>query len=178
MLKTLVIPVLFLVAAFSLRAETSVAGVTFKAPGSWQTVTPNSPMRVAQWTIPARKSGTDAGEVVLFYFGAGQGGDAQSNVQRWLKTMAAPTGGRAEGEMKERTVDGMKVTEVVAYGTYASGMPMAGVPPVPKPDYGLAGVIIEGPQGNLFVRLIGPEPLVKAQLANFRQFVDSAKTAK
>lgn len=178
MLKTLVIPVLFLAAALSLQAETSVAGVTFKSHGSWQSATPTSAMRAAQWTIPPRKSGTDSGEVVLFYFGAGQGGDAQSNVQRWLKTMSAPTGGRAEGEMKERTVSGMKVTEVVVYGTYASGMPMSGVPPMPKAGYGLVGVIIEGPQGNLFIRLIGPEALVKAQLPAFRQFIDSAKVAK
>lgn len=175
MLKKLFIPLLFLVTAIPLQAQTTVAGLTFKAPSSWQTAVPSSPMRAAQWNIPAKGQDSDAGEVVLFYFGAGQGGDAASNVQRWLKTLTGATGGKVEGEIKERKVSGLKVTEVVAYGTYASGMPMAAVPPVPKPNYGLAGVIIEGPQGNVFVRLVGPEALVKAQLPAFRQFVDSAK---
>lgn len=178
MLTKLVIPVLILAATLSLRAETSVAGLTLKAPSSWENVTPSSTLRAAQWVVPASKSGTEAGEVVLFYFGAGQGGDAKSNVQRWLKTLTTPTGTPATGETSERKVGNFKVTEVLAYGTYASGMPMAGVPPVPKTNYGLVGVILEGPQGNLYFRFTGPELLVKAQLAAFRQFIDSAKAAK
>jgi hypothetical protein len=160
------------------QPEFKVADVQFVAPSSWSSETPASNMRAAQWSIhPLRKSEA-AGEVVVFYFGLGQGGDAEANIQRWLGTMTTPKGGPVNGDVQKRTVNGLKVTEVTAYGTYASGMPMAGVPPVPKLNFGLVGAVIEGPQGNLFVRMTGPDRLVKAELPSFQKFIDSAKTAK
>lgn len=175
MLNRFVFLWVFLVAIISLHADTTVAGVGFQAPSRWSAVTPTNVARAGQWLIAPNKKGEDAAEVVMFYFGKGQGGDAKSSVDRWLHAMSNAQGDHPAGEVKERVISKWNVTEVIAYGTYTSPVPMPGVPPIPKPDYGLAGVVLEGPQGNIFIRLTGPETLVKANLTSFRQFVDSAK---
>jgi hypothetical protein len=36
---------------------------------------------------------------------------------------------------------------------------------MPKPDYALAGAILESTRGNIFVRMTGPRELVKKDLA-------------
>lgn len=155
-----------------------IAGVALaKVPQGWQTAPPKNKMRAAQWIIPpAGESGT-AGEVVIFYFGPGQGGAAKDNIERWKRRMTAADGGPVQGEVSQRDVAGMKVTELIAFGTYAAGMPMPGFKPELRPDYGLVGVVLEGAQGNLFIRLTGPKTLVEAQLPAFQKWIDEAKKA-
>jgi hypothetical protein len=48
-------------------------------------------MRRAQYKVPGPAG---AGECVVFYFGPGQGGDAQSNAERWASQFTQP-GGRS-----------------------------------------------------------------------------------
>jgi hypothetical protein len=176
--KNVLFFLLWVLACVPLVAENAPVGLTYDSPSRWQTAAPLNPFRVAQWSIPAWSRDADAGEVVVFYFGRGQGGDAASNISRWQRTLSTPEGAKAEVELKERNVAGMKVSEVVAYGIYSSAVPMAGVPPVPKPGYGLAGAVVETPQGDVFVRMVGPEKLVKSNLATFRQLVDSIRMPK
>lgn len=162
----------------ALRAEHSVAGLTFQAPSHWQSVTPSSPMRLAQWSVASSRA-KEPGEAAVFYFGNGQGGDTASNVQRWLRSISTPEGGRVDGVVTEKTSVGkLKVTEVVAYGTYTGGIPTQGAPPILKPGFGLVGVIVEGPQGNVFFRFTGPESVVKANLASIRELVSSVRVVK
>ena len=52
---------------------------------------------------------------------------------------------------------------------------LPGVPPVPKPNYGLLGAVIENPQGNLYWRFTGPEPLITASIPLFNKIIDSVK---
>jgi hypothetical protein len=164
--------------AVSPLGAVEVAGLDLAPPAKWESVAPSSSMRVAQWQVPPGKGKGDPGEAVIFYFGPGQGGDAPSNVNRWLSTLTLPSGGAVKGDVQTRKIQGINVTQVTAYGTYASGMPGAGLPPVPKRGYGLSGAILEGPQGSVFIRFTGPEALVKANLPAFTKFVDSAKPAK
>jgi hypothetical protein len=42
---------------------------------------------------------------------------------------------------------------------------MPGGATTPKPDYALAGAILESTRGNIFVRMTGPRELVKKDLA-------------
>ena len=64
------------------------------------------------------------------------------------------------------------MTYVQAEGTYLSGMP--GGPTTPKPDYGLAGAILESPEGNIFVRMTGPRELMKKTFPVFKKMIESA----
>jgi len=161
----------------------TVAGVTFApAPKNWSPVKPANQMRAAQWTVAPPKPEKDApelapGEVVVFYFGPGQGGGPKDNLERWRRLMTAPDGSQVQGEASQRDVAGMRVHEIVLYGTYAAGMPRPGFKPTLKPNQGFVGVVIETSEGNVFLRFTGPKELVKAQLADFEKWLDTAKKA-
>jgi len=168
--------------AFAAGAEeVEVAGLSLQAPSTWQVVPPASVMRAAQWKIGGRGDGTDpSGEVVAFFFGPGAGGDAKANVARWSTTMTTPQGAPAAGQTTTRKIGpngSIAVTELAIYGTYANTMAAPGLPAVPLPNYGLVGVILDYPGGPLFLRLTGPEALVRRQLGVFTKFVNSAKSA-
>jgi hypothetical protein len=45
---------------------------------------------------------------------------------------------------------------------------------MPKPDYALAGAILESTRGNIFVRMTGPRELVKKTLPAFKKMIESA----
>lgn len=155
-----------------------VAGAQLAAvPKGWKSAPPKNKMRAAQWTIPAAEKGGAAGEVVIFYFGPGQGGGAKDNIERWQRRMTAADGGEVKGDVSQRDVAGMRVTELIAYGTYAAGMPMPGFKPEQRTNYGLVGVVLEASGGNIFIRMTGPKALVDAQLPAFQKWIDGTKKA-
>ena len=78
---------LILTSGMFLMAE-SASGVKWKAPAAWKNQG-DRPMRAATYT-----TGGDAepGEVAVFYFGPGQGGGVQANIDRWIGQFPAKTG--------------------------------------------------------------------------------------
>jgi hypothetical protein len=153
-------------------------GLQFIMPGRWIVQTPPDSVRAGQWRIPASRgavAGPDDGELVVFYFGPGLGGTAQENIDGWRTAVRDASGNPAAGEVTTRQAGGFKITELAAAGAYRDPAPMAGLPPVMRPGYELAGAVLEGPKGSLYWRLTGPEPLVTAALPLFRQAIDSVK---
>jgi hypothetical protein len=162
----------FAVAATGLHAETTeikVGAFTFSAPEGWRQVQPPSPMRKAQLEI-AR--GPDKAEVTFFHFGAGQGGTTEENVARWY--------GQFPGSEKNRITENVqvgpvKITFAMTDGTFSSGMP--GGPTTPLPGYALCGAILESAEGSVFVKMTGPDAVVKASTEAFKKMVsDAAKS--
>lgn len=139
----------------------STGGITWTVPSSWARGQ-GRPMRVATYEVPASK-GVEAGECAVFYFGRGQGGELDANVQRWAgQFKEKPTPKR-----ERRTVAGMPVTRVDVEGTYLN--PGGGMMQSQgeKPGYRLLGAIVEGPEGNVFFKLTGPKATVDAAEAAF-----------
>jgi hypothetical protein len=157
----------------ALAAPFQLAGLNFQFPDTWQSQPPSSSMRQGQWSVAPIRPGQDAGELTAFFFGTGQGGDVPSNINRWLRSLTQPDGSPVTGETTTRVVGGIAITQVEAYGTFASGMP--GQPATPKPAYGLLGAILEGPQGRVFFKLTGPAELVRSQREPFTKAIDSVK---
>lgn len=161
-----------LLSALTLRAEDpatfDVAGLTFTRPAEWKWVEVSSPMRKAQLKVPLANS-EKAADIIFFHFGPGQGGDAQANAQRWLGQFKS-----AEGASKIEPLDvrGTKVTLVSTEGTFSSGMP--GGPAAPLENQALLGAIVEGAQGNVFVKMTGPAELVKSSRERFLTFITTA----
>lgn len=148
------------------------SGLTWTAPEGWVAVEPSSPMRKAQYRVAG--DGGEA-ELVVFYFGPGEGGDAQSNAERWASQFA-PAAGTEPGEhlkMSELDVEGIAVTMVEVRGTYSGGMVMGGGAPTPQPGFMLLGAIAKGPDANWFFKLTGPEATVDGQRDTFDAFVRS-----
>src|SRR2546430_9646180 len=98
-------------------------------------------MRKAQLKIPG-KDKNDSAEVVFYYFGEGGAGGTQANVNRWLSQFQEPRD-KINAKSEEVTIGKRKVTFVQAEGTYMSGMPGGGAPPVPQPNSMLLGAIMD-----------------------------------
>jgi hypothetical protein len=150
-----------------------VSEFTFTRPVSWDWVEVGaSSMRKAQLKILGKEK-NEIAEVVFYYFGEGGAGGTQANVNRWFGQFQEPRD-KINAKSEEVTIGKHKVTFVQAEGTYLSGMPGGGSPPVPQPNSMLLGVILEGEQGSVFVKLTGPVNLVKASQGSLKKMVRSA----
>lgn len=142
----------------------------WQAPNDWAEEEPSSPMRRAQYRVPG--PGGDA-ELVVFYFGPGQGGDALANAQRWAGQFRQTDGSDSVEAMttSARKVGDTPVMMVEVGGVYTGGMSGAGE----SADYHLLGAIAEGPDANWFFKLTGPESTVEAQRTGFDDLVASLR---
>ncbi len=161
--------VLFLVA--SLFAG-SVAGLKWTTPTGWKTEGAR-PMRAATYTIPPLVGDTASAECVVYFFGPGQGGNVEANLDRWKGQMLDSAGKPADAKIAKRTIHGLPVTTIDTSGSYAGmGGPMTSSKSVQN-NYRLLGAIVEGPSGDVFVKLTGPAKTVAASQTKFEQLLDS-----
>lgn len=171
-MRTSVVAAFLLSAAVALSAEPLKVGpFAFVVPSGWKSVAPSSPMRKAQLEIA---KGSEKAEVTFFHFDAGQGGSVTDNVTRWFNQFPG-----SEGKQKTETLQAgsVKVTFATTEGTFDSGMP--GGHTTPKSGYALYGAILESSTGNVFVKMTGPEALVKASGDAFKKMVtDAAKASE
>ena len=143
-----------------------VGAFTFPVPEGWKAVTPSSSMRKAQLEIA---QGSDKAEVTFFQFGAGQGGSVAENVARWFAQFPGSDDKRKTENVQAGPV---KITYVTTEGTFSSGMP--GGPTTPMTGYALCGAILESPDGNVFIKMTGPEAVVKSSTEAFKKMVSEA----
>lgn len=158
------------------RAED--AGLRYTVPQSWQRVPAPSDMRAAQYRIPGATPEADA-EVVLFFFGPGQGGTTEANLERWYGQFTQPDGrpSKDAAVVTVRTVNGLKVTTVDLRGTYRAQM-RPGEGGGPKPDTRMLAAAIEGPGGPWFLRIVGPAATIDGVAADFNQTLLSLEAHK
>ena len=148
-------------------------GLRWTMPATWKKESPSSPMRRAQYGIPG--PGGD-GECAVFYFGPGQGGDAQSNITRWAEQFRTADDKPVGTAFKTRkiTVGDLVVTLAEVSGTYVGGMGGAATGP-PRPNQMMLAAIVEGPDANWFFRALGPKATMESQRAAFEQMIRSIK---
>ena len=149
-------------------AKFTVGAFDFQRPGAWAWVPVSSPMRKAQLKIPGA-SADSAADITFFHFGAGGGGGAQANIQRWLGQFQSAEGA---SKVEPQEIGGAKVTLVSTEGTFSSGMP--GGPSTPLTGQALLGAIIEHAEGDVFVKMTGPAALVKDSRKQFLDFLSAA----
>lgn len=145
----------------------SASGVKWKAPATWK-AQGERPMRVATYTIPAAAGDKDGGELAIFYFGPGQGGGVQANIERWEGQFSQKTGAP---KTSKSTVAGMAVTSVDVLGTYALSAGPMSPEKVNKPGYRMLGSIVEAPKGAVFFKFTGPAKTVTANEAAFNAMI-------
>ena len=116
------------------------------------------------YKIAEIKEGLDAD---FYYFGKGQGGSVQANVERWK--------GQFEGGPNEvesaKLADG-KIDFLHLEGTFLSGPPFA--KKMPNKGYAMLGAIIAHEDGPVFVKLTGPKDEVAKAIVAFKVLVESA----
>ena len=153
-------------------AKFAVGAFTFTRPAEWKSIEPTSPMRKAQLQIPGKDGGKPA-DITFFFFGEGNGGGVEPNVQRWLGQIA---GNPDTNKVEAQDFNGVKVTIVSAEGTLKAA-PMAGITEE-LPEAALLGAILEHTDGAVFVKMTGPAALVKASRKQFLGLVKSATEKK
>jgi hypothetical protein len=153
-------------------AKFTVGAYEFSRPADWKWVQPISAMRKAQLQVPGKDGGKPA-DITFFFFGEGNGGGIEPNVQRWFGQFAGkPEANKVETE----NFDGVKVTIVSTEGTMKAS-PMAGIAEE-QPDAALLGAIVEHAEGAVFVKMTGPAALVKGSRDKFLALVKSATGKK
>ncbi len=160
---------LSLVTLVSLAAAESAGGVRWTAPAGWKPEA-ERPMRAATYRVPAAAGDQEDGECAVFYFGPGQGGGVDANMQRWVGQFEQQQG---PPQTRKQTINGLPVTTIDLAGSYTgAGGPMATVKTA-KPGYRLLGGIVEAPQGAVFFKFTGPAKTVAAQQAAFQKMLNS-----
>lgn len=150
----------------ALLAPLTIDGLSATPPGDWKSETPTSSMRKAQFSIG------DA-ELAIFFFGEGQGGDAEANVERW-KTLfenAKPP------KVTNFKVKDVKVTYFDISGTYLfKARPVdPNLTAEKRPNHRMLAVVWESPHGPYFMRFVGPEKTVSKHKAAFDAWLKSFK---
>ena len=175
-MRNLLLVAVLAASAASVFAE-SAAGVRWTAPAGWKAEAAR-PMRAATYSIPLAAGEQGIAECVVNFFGAGQGGGVEANIERWRGQVLGTDGKPAVAKIDKRSGRGVPTTVVDASGTYTGmGGPMtAGAKPVP--GYRLMGAIVEGPGGSVFFKLTGPAKTIAAQQKNFEQLLASIQLDK
>lgn len=169
-LRRFALSALFLSAALA----GSAGGLSWAEPKGWESQA--KPMRAANYVVPGA-GGAEAGEMAVYYFGPGQGGSVEANVQRWIGQFRAPDGGPADklAERSQTTVNGIEVTLLDLTGTYLfKPFPMARQA-TPKPGYRMLAAIAQGADAPVFFKLTAPEKTAAEAEAEFRRIIQSLR---
>ena len=137
-------------------------------PEGWIPQQPSSSMRVAQYGLPG-----PAGEATLgvFYFGPGQGGGLEANIERWYGQFSQPDGRPTSKTAKRwnKNVADIAITTVDISGTFAAGMGNEET----RENYRMLGAIAVHKSRAVFFKLTGPFATIVQWEQSFNQFLDS-----
>jgi len=141
-------------------ANNSKDELIYTLPQSWKPqLTTASTFRMAQAEIPGSGG---PGELAVFFFGAGGGGDVEANLARWVNQVEATSAPRHENF----EIDGLRVTWVEVGGTIKpSSMGMGAT--TAQPNSRMFGAVIEGYGGPWFFKATGPDQTMNDERENF-----------
>ena len=148
--------------------ESASPGLRWKVPAPWQTQ-PDRAMRVATYSTPPATGDREAGECAVFYFGPGQGGETEANIERWIGQFDRPQ----VGKRSSREVHGVRVTHVEIRGTYLAPSGPAMESQGSFENFALIGAIAEGPNGSVFFKFTGPAKTVEKARGEFEDMINS-----
>ncbi len=158
---------------FASSLAQSVAGLKWAAPPAWNAEESSRPMRAATYAVAPTAGDISNAECVVYFFGAGQGGSVEANLERWKGQIVGPDGKPADAKIAKRTVHDLPVTTIDSSGDYTGmGDPMAASKSAHS-NYRLLGAIIEGPGGNVFLKFTGPAKTIAASHDDFEKLVNS-----
>ncbi len=145
--------------------------LAYVVPKDWKEVETSSSMRLAQWSYGAKS------EVVVFYFGSGQGGTVEANLDRWYGQFQQPDGGSTKDRAKvtKSKAGDLAITKVDVEGTYQAPVRPGAAERHHEPGYRMIAAVIEGPSGPWFVRFLGPAKEVEAGSSSFDAFLRSVR---
>lgn len=137
-------------------------GLKWSTPTGWSEATSKSSMRLVT-LAPDSDPEAQCYVIVL----PGDGGGLVANVNRWLGEVQAPQlDAAAVAALPTVKVFGRDATLVEGTGDYSGQNGQ-------RKNAGLLGVICSVPQSTLFVKMVGPVDVVRAEKARFIEFCES-----
>lgn len=157
------------------RQASASGDVKFQPPAAWVSEPSSSSMRVAQYRLPRAAGDGEDASLIVYYFGQGQGGSAQANLDRWIGQMEQPGGGSSKEKAKteKMTVNGLDVTLLDVTGTYTAEMTPGSGNQQNKPGSRMRAAMIDTPKGAYFVKLVGPEKTIARWDGEYMSFIRS-----
>jgi hypothetical protein len=154
----------------------AASALAFTAQEGWVVEKPTSAMRKAQYRLPHADKDTEDASLVVYFF-SGQGGDVQSNLDRWCSQFEQPDGKASKDVLKNssRTVNGMTVHEADLSGTYVAETAPGSGEHVRKEGWRMLAAILEAKDGPYYAKLVGPSATIAKWEESFRNFVNAAK---
>jgi len=158
-------------------------GASLEAPATWKRVQPKSGMIETEFAIPSEGKAADGGPLPAGRMTVmGAGGSVEANIERWYGQFSQPDGGSTKDKSSTKTlkVAGRDVTLVDIVGTYkdSPGGPFAGGQAIDRPEYRMLAAIVEGPDGNYFLKFYGPAATVEKHADGFRKMIEGMVPAK
>ena len=153
-------------------APLTLLGYNVIPPAAWTARATTSSMRLAQFTAGS-DAGSDAAssaEVVVYFFGAGQGGGIDANLDRWRDQFSSADSAPVNEKVTRDSSGAFPVTFAEYHGTYRRGIGM-GSEDSARAGQALVAAIVETPKGTLFIQLFGPDAKVAAERERFAKFV-------
>ena len=151
--------------------------IALDAPAGWQRVQPKSGIVETEFAIPSEGAAADGAALApgrMTVMGAG--GSVEANIERWYGQFAQPDGSSTKDKsaVKKLKVAGRDITLVDIAGTYkdSPGGPFAGGQTIERPGYRMLAAIVEGPDGNYFLKFYGPAATVEKHADGFRKMVE------
>lgn len=148
----------------------------YDVPADWERTPVKSAMRKAQFRIPGASADKD-GEMIVFFFGAGQGGPTEANLARWRSFFTTPDGKPVPDDsvVTDRFEAGdIKVTTIDLAGLYNDTTMNPGA--TPSTDIKrLLGAVVETPGGNWFFKGVGPPDTMGTHREKFLELLRSVK---
>jgi hypothetical protein len=146
-----------------------VGPFTFAVAAPWKESATARPMSQGTIELPG-KDGAAGLTAAFYHFGPGQGGDLAGNIQRWQGMFqASPEAKTAKEEMdfgKE------KATLVSITGTYTGSR--FSPEKEPRTGYTLLAAVLPSAEGDVYIRLVGPEAGVAAAKEDFKKLLLTA----
>ena len=142
-------------------------------PPIWISRTPSSSSRLAQFVVPGADSAGNA-EVVVFFFGASQGGNVEANLTRWRGQFSSSDSSPAFESVSRDSSGTFPLTIAEYRGSYRRGIGAGSADSV-RTRQTLIATVVETPRGVLFIQLFGPSERVALARSDFLRFVKDLK---
>jgi len=141
------------------------AGLKITLPSGWTRETPSSTIRVAQFRVLGEGGQPEPGEIAIFHFGPGGGGDVQANLERWAGQFQQEEGSDPMTKAKTavQQVGDLKITTIETAGHYKTQAIPGAAGVFDEEGWHLLGAVIEGPGGPWFIKAVGPDAVITSQ---------------
>lgn len=150
-------------------ATLQVGELAFAAATPWKVSGEKRPMSAGTITLPGKDGGPEL-SAVFYHFGPGQGGDLNSNIQRWEAMFTAEPAPKTAKE--EFDFGKEKATLVSISGTYTGSR--FSPEKEPRQDWLLLAAVLPSAEGDVYVRFVGPSAAVAGAKEEFKKMLQTA----